>query len=121
MIIDTEFNSAAQVPAKICIRAAELAEDQGFGCVWKGESNSRDPMVLLSAMAARTKTINLGTAIYHIYGRSPISLALQAATFNELSDSRLILGLGVANPIIADWHGEEFDHPLTRMREYLKI
>ena len=70
MIIDTEFNSAAQIPSKICVHAAELAEKQGFGCVWKGESNSRDPMVLLSAMAARTSSIDLGTAIYHIYGRS---------------------------------------------------
>jgi alkanesulfonate monooxygenase SsuD/methylene tetrahydromethanopterin reductase-like flavin-dependent oxidoreductase (luciferase family) len=121
MIIDTEFNSAAQVPSKICIQAAELAEAQGFGCVWKGESNSRDPMVLLAAMAARTKHVNLGTAIYHLYGRSPITLALQAATFNEFSDGRLILGLGVANPVIAGWHGEEFSHPISRLKEYLEI
>ena len=121
MIIDTEFNSAAQIPSKICVHAAELAEKQGFGCVWKGESNSRDPMVLLSAMAARTSSIDLGTAIYHIYGRSPITLAAQAATLNEFTDGRLILGLGVANPIIAGWHGEGFDRPLARMKEYLEI
>jgi alkanesulfonate monooxygenase SsuD/methylene tetrahydromethanopterin reductase-like flavin-dependent oxidoreductase (luciferase family) len=78
-------------------------------------------MVLLSAMAARTERVNLGTAIYHVYGRSPISLALQAATLNEFSGGRLILGLGVANPIIAGWHGEEFNHPLSRMKEYLEL
>lgn len=121
MIIDTEFNSAAQIPSKICVDAAVLAEKQGFGCIWKGESNSRDPMVLLSAMAARTSRVDLGTAIYHVYGRSPISLAAQAATLNEFSDGRLILGLGVANPIIADWHGSDFKRPLARMREYLEI
>ncbi len=121
MIIDTEFNSAAQIPMKICLDAAQVAEDVGFGAVWKGESNSRDPMVLLSAMAAKTSRIDLGTAIYHIYGRSPITLALQAASFNEMTDGRLILGLGVANPIIAGWHGETFDRPLRRIREYLEI
>jgi alkanesulfonate monooxygenase SsuD/methylene tetrahydromethanopterin reductase-like flavin-dependent oxidoreductase (luciferase family) len=121
VIIDTEFNSAAQIPSKICVDAAVLAEQQGFGCVWKGESNSRDPMVLLSAMAARTSTLDLGTAIYHVFGRSPVTLGFQAATFNELSDGRLILGLGVGNPIIAAWHGEKFDRPLRRMREYVEI
>lgn len=121
MIIDTEFNSAAQIPSKICLDAAVLAERQGFGCVWKGESNSRDPMVLLSAMAARTTTLDLGTAIYHIFGRSPVTLGFQAATFNELSDGRLILGLGVGNPVIAAWHGDKFERPLRRMREYVEI
>jgi alkanesulfonate monooxygenase SsuD/methylene tetrahydromethanopterin reductase-like flavin-dependent oxidoreductase (luciferase family) len=121
VIIDTEFNSAAQIPSKICLDAAVLAERRGFGCVWKGESNSRDPMVLLSAMAARTTTLELGTAIYHIFGRSPVTLGFQAATFNEMSDGRLILGLGVGNPIIAAWHGERFDRPLRRMREYVEI
>jgi alkanesulfonate monooxygenase SsuD/methylene tetrahydromethanopterin reductase-like flavin-dependent oxidoreductase (luciferase family) len=121
VIIDTEFNSAAQIPANICLDAAVLAEECGFGCVWKGESNSRDPMVLLSAMAARTTTLDLGTAIYHVFGRSPVTLGFQAATFNELSNGRLILGLGVGNPIIAAWHGEKFDRPLRRMREYVEI
>ncbi len=121
MIIDTEFNSAAQVPARESVEAAVLAEERGFGCVWKGESNSRDPMVILSAMAARTSRIGVGTAIYHIFGRTPVSLAIQAATLNDLSGGRLILGLGVANPTIAGWHGETFDHPLRRMREYVEV
>jgi alkanesulfonate monooxygenase SsuD/methylene tetrahydromethanopterin reductase-like flavin-dependent oxidoreductase (luciferase family) len=121
VIIDTEFNSAAHIPAKICVDAAVLAEQQGFGCVWKGESNSRDPMVLLTAMAARSTTLDLGTAIYHVFGRSPVTLGIQAATFNEFSDGRLILGLGVGNPIIAGWHGEKFDRPLRMMREYVEI
>lgn len=121
MILDTEFNSAAQVPARICVDAAVRAEQHGFGCVWKGESNSRDPMVLLSAMAARTTTLDVGSAIYHVFGRTPVSLAIQAATLNEFSRGRLILGLGVANPVIAGWHGETFDRPLRRFREYLEV
>lgn len=121
MLIDTEFNSAAQIPSKICVDAAELAEQRGFRCVWKGESNSRDPMVLLSAMADRTKTLDLGTAIYHVYGRTPVTLAAQAATLNEFADGRLILGIGVANPIIAGWHGDNFERPIARLKEYLEI
>lgn len=121
MIIDTEFNSAAQVPAKICADAAVLAEERGFGAVWKGESNSRDPLVLLTAYAARTSRLELGTAIYHMYGRSPVTLGIQAATLNEYADGRLLLGLGVANETIAAWHGDTYDRPLRRIREYIEI
>lgn len=121
MIIDTEFNSAAQIPSDICLRAAVAAERQGFGCVWKGESNSRDPLVLLSAMAALTSKVRLGTAIYHVYGRSPVTMGIQAATFNEMSGGRLLLGLGVGNGTISGWHGEDFSRPVRMAREYIEI
>jgi alkanesulfonate monooxygenase SsuD/methylene tetrahydromethanopterin reductase-like flavin-dependent oxidoreductase (luciferase family) len=121
MDFDVEFNSGAFYPAAGTVELAQVAEDKGFGAVWKGESNSTDPMVLLSAMAARTRTIGLGTAIYHIYGRSPVTLGIQAATLNDLSEGRLLLGLGVANQPIASWHGGIFDKPIRRIREYAEI
>ncbi|TMA04395.1 MAG: LLM class flavin-dependent oxidoreductase, partial [Deltaproteobacteria bacterium] len=121
MIYDIEINSAAHYPAPGVIELVELAEKVGFGAFWKGESNSTDPMVLLSAAASRTKTIKLGTAIYHIYGRSPVTLGIQSATLQDLSGGRLLLGLGVANKSIAGWHGGVFDRPLRRAREYIEI
>src|ERR1051325_6045496 len=121
MIYDVEINSAAHYPAAGVIGLIELAEQVGFGAVWKGESNSTDPLVMLSGVASRTKKIKLGTAIYHIYGRSPVTLGIQAATLQDLSDGRLLLGLGVANKSIAGWHGGVFDRPLKRAREYIDI
>jgi alkanesulfonate monooxygenase SsuD/methylene tetrahydromethanopterin reductase-like flavin-dependent oxidoreductase (luciferase family) len=121
MIYDIEINSAAHYPASGVVGLIELAEQVGFGAFWKGESNSTDPIVLLSAVASRTKTIKLGTAIYHIYGRSPVTLGIQAATLQDLSSGRLLLGLGVANKAIAGWHGGVFDRPLKRAREYIDI
>jgi alkanesulfonate monooxygenase SsuD/methylene tetrahydromethanopterin reductase-like flavin-dependent oxidoreductase (luciferase family) len=121
MKYDVEFNSGAFYPAAGTVELAEIAEDKGFDAVWKGESNSTDPLVLLSAMAARTRRIGLGTAIYHIYGRSPVTLGIQAATLNDLSGGRLLLGLGVANQPIASWHGGTFDKPIRRIREYAEL
>ncbi len=118
---DVEFNSGAFYPASAAVRLAEIAEERGFDAVWKGESNSTDPLVLLSAMASRTSRIKLGTAIYHVYGRSPVTLGIQAATLNDLSDGRLLLGLGVANKTIAGWHQGTFDRPLRRVREYVEV
>lgn len=121
MIYDIEINSAAHYPAAGVIDLVEVAEAVGFGAFWKGESNSTDPLVLLSAAASRTKTIKLGTAIYHIYGRSPVTLGIQSATLQDLSAGRFLLGLGVANKNIAGWHGGVFDRPLRRAREYIEI
>lgn len=121
MTYDIEINSAAHYPASDVVDLVERAEGAGFAAFWKGESNSTDPMVLISAAASRTKTIKLGTAIYHIYGRSPVTMGLQAATLQDLSGGRLLLGLGVANRAIAAWHGGVFDRPLRRAREYIEI
>ncbi len=120
-IYDIELNSAAHYPVSGIVELSPLVEEAGFGAIWKGESNSTDPLVLLSAVAARTKKLKLGTAIYHIYGRSPVTLGIQAATLQDLSAGRLLLGLGVANTTIAAWHGGTFDRPLRRIREYVEI
>ncbi|MBI3934548.1 MAG: LLM class flavin-dependent oxidoreductase [Acidobacteria bacterium] len=121
MVYDIELNSVAHYPTNGLIELASLIEDAGFNAFWKGESNSTDPMVTLSGMAARTRTLKVGTAICHIYGRSPITMGVQAATLQDLSGGRLILGLGVANKTIASWHGGVFDRPLRRIREYVEI
>lgn len=121
MRIDIEFNSAGHVPSPGILEAAPIAEEKGFGAIWKGESNTREPMVVLSAIAARTTRIELGTAVYHIFARSPVTAGILAATLNELSQGRFILGIGCANATLASWHGLEYDKPIGRMREYIEI
>jgi alkanesulfonate monooxygenase SsuD/methylene tetrahydromethanopterin reductase-like flavin-dependent oxidoreductase (luciferase family) len=121
MIYDIELNSAAHYPVRDIVELSPRIEDAGFGAFWKGESNSTDPFVLLSAIGARTKTLKLGTAIYHIYGRSAVTLGIQSATLQDLTGGRLLLGLGVANKTIAGWHNGVFDRPLRRAREYIEI
>ena len=121
MVYDIELNSAAHYPVAGIVELSPLIEQAGFGAFWKGESNSTDPLVLISGIAARTRTLKLGTAIYHIYGRSAVTLGVQSATLQDLSGGRLLLGLGVANKTIASWHGGTFDRPLRRAREYIDI
>lgn len=121
MKIDIEFNSGAQLPMDAIPRLAQLAEAHGFDCAWGGEANNKDPTVMLSAMAAVTKRLKVGSAIYHILGRTPATLALQAVGLDELSQGRFLLGIGSSNPTIAKWHGQVFDRPLGRVREYIEI
>jgi len=121
VIYDIELNSAAHYPVAGIVDLSPSIEQAGFGAFWKGESNSTDPLIMISAIAARTRTLKLGTAIYHIYGRSAVTLGIQSATLQDLSGGRLLLGLGVANKTIASWHGGTFDRPLRRAREYIDI
>lgn len=121
MKIDIEFNSGAQLPMDAIPELARMAEASGFDCAWGGEANNKDPTVMLSAVAAVTTTLKVGSAVYHILGRTPATLALQAAGLDELSRGRFFLGVGVSNPTIAGWHGLAMDRPLARVKEYLEI
>src|SRR3989449_9329039 len=121
VIYDIELNSAAHYPVAGIVDVSPLIEQASFGAFWKGESNSTDPLILLAAIASHTRKLRVGTAIYHIYGRSAVTLGIQSATLQDLSGGRLLLGLGVANKTIAAWHGGTFDRPLRRAREYIEI
>jgi alkanesulfonate monooxygenase SsuD/methylene tetrahydromethanopterin reductase-like flavin-dependent oxidoreductase (luciferase family) len=121
MKIDIEFNSGAQLPMDAIPELAQLAEAHGFDCAWGGEANNKDPTVMLAAIAAVTTRLKIGSAVYHILGRTPATLALQAVGLDELSSGRFLLGIGSSNPTIAKWHGQNFDHPLGRVEEYLGI
>jgi alkanesulfonate monooxygenase SsuD/methylene tetrahydromethanopterin reductase-like flavin-dependent oxidoreductase (luciferase family) len=121
MKIDIEFNSGAQLPMDAIPELAQLAEAHGFDCAWGGEANNKDPTVMLAAIAAVTKRLKIGSAVYHILGRTPATLALQTVGLDELSNGRFLLGIGSSNPTIAKWHGQTLDHPLGRVEEYVEI
>lgn len=96
------------------------AEDAGLDSVWHVEIN-REPFVPLTAIAARTKRIRLGTGVA-IWARSPILASLVAANLDELSGGRFLYGLGTGPP---DWnrrfHGMSYERPARRIREYVDV
>ena len=57
----------------------------------------RDSLTLLMAYAAATERIKLGTGVLPIYSRTPVATAQQAATIDEFSGGRMVLGLGVSH------------------------
>ena len=64
---------------------------------------------------------NGGRAVGRLAYNLDVTLGIQSATLQDLSDGRLLLGLGVANKTIASWHNGVFDRPLRRAREYIEI
>ena len=107
---------------KALIERIKIAEDVGVEAVFTAETWGRDQFSLLTQIALATSKINLGTGIAPVFGRSPGVLAMTAATLDELSGGRMILGLGTSGDrVIEHWHGEKFEKPLQRTKEYIEI
>jgi alkanesulfonate monooxygenase SsuD/methylene tetrahydromethanopterin reductase-like flavin-dependent oxidoreductase (luciferase family) len=104
------------------IRLVQEAERLGYSVVWTAEAYGSDAATVLTWIAAHTTTIDVGSAIFQIPGRSPAMTAMTAATIDTLSGGRFRLGLGVSGPQVSEgWHGVRFDKPLGRTREYIDI
>lgn len=100
----------------------KVAEEVGVEAVFTAETWGRDQFSLLTQIALQTSKIKLGTGIAPVFGRSPAVLAMTAATLDELSGGRVILGLGTSGArVIEHWHGEKFSKPIQRTREYVEI
>ena len=78
---------------------ARIADETGFFGLWLTDSSlhSRDCWTLLGALALRTERIHLGTAVTHPRTRHPALAAVCAATLDELSGGRAILGVGAGD------------------------
>jgi F420-dependent oxidoreductase-like protein len=101
---------------------ARDAEALGYDAIWVSELYSFDAFTTLTHIACGTERIRLGTNIANIYARSPAMLASTAASLDQLSGGRLILGIGVSGPqVIEGWHGVPYDRPLRRTRETIEI
>jgi F420-dependent oxidoreductase-like protein len=98
------------------------AERLGYSVVWAAEAYGSDAVTVLAYLAAKTSTIELGSAVLQIPARTPTMTAMTAATLDALSGGRFRLGLGVSGPQVSEgWHGVRFAKPLARTREYVDI
>ena len=104
------------------VELARLAEERGYEAVFVPESWGYDAITTLAELAVQTRRIKLGTGIVPVWSRTPALLAMTAASLDELSGGRFILGLGISGPIvIQDWHGVPFERPIQRTRETIAI
>jgi F420-dependent oxidoreductase-like protein len=97
-------------------------ERAGLDTVWVAEAYGFDSPTLMGYLAAKTETIEIGSAILNIYSRTPGLLAQTAAGLDNVSGGRAILGLGASGPqVIEGWHGMPYERPLGRTREVVEI
>ncbi len=110
------------LPPALAVDYGVRAEESGFRAAWFPEITFGDAFGPATAAATRTSRIEVATGVVGIWSRSPVTLALQAATLNELSGGRLMLGLGVqARGYVEGWHGRSYTRPVRAMREFVAI
>lgn len=105
-------------PADV-VATARSAEEVGADGVMVSEA-SHDPFVTLSAVAAATERVALGTSVAIALARTPMTLAYAAHDLQALAHGRLLLGLGTQiAPHVTRRYGMPWSRPVARMREYL--
>ena len=108
-------------PAEI-VECVKLAESLGYESAWVAEGHGGDQFSILSACATQTSTIKLGTAISSVFVRSIPTIAMAAATVDQISDGRFILGLGSSHRVqVKPEHGIDYAKPITLVRESVEI
>jgi len=109
---------------------AERAEAAGFDSVWIGDSLTarprHEPLTLMSAIAARTRRVRIGTGVLLPALRNPVVLAHVVGTLDRVAEGRVILGVGIAadTPAIRREFaaaGVPFERRVGRFLETLEI
>lgn len=87
-------------PVPAIVERARRAEAAGYDSIWMADEKFyRDPWVVLSAVAAGTSRLRLGTGVTEPYSRHPALIAMAMATLAEVAEGRrLVIGLGSGGP-----------------------
>ncbi len=101
---------------------AEKAERNGFHSIWVTEL-FRSSFEQLTFLSSFTNEIKIGSAITLAFTRSPLVTVISALDIDELSEGRLILGIGSgAMNTNRKWHNFlDFDHPSKRIESFYKV
>src|SRR5437588_471599 len=104
------------------LNIVQEAERLGYDSVWAAEAYGSDTATVLGWLAGQTSKIRLGSGIFQMPARSPAMTAMTAATIDQLSNGRMIVGIGSSGPQVAEgWHGQRFARQLQRTREYVAV
>jgi F420-dependent oxidoreductase-like protein len=104
------------------LEVVQEAERLEYDSVWTAEAYGSDAATVLAWLAAQTARIRLGSAIFQMPGRTAAMTAMTAATIDQLSGGRMMLGIGSSGPQVAEgWHGQRFARQLQRTREYIGV
>jgi probable F420-dependent oxidoreductase len=100
------------------VELARHAERLGYTDAWSYESFGPDAFAPLAAAAVAAPKLRLGSAIVPVFTRPPALIAMSAATVQQISGGRFVLGLGISTaPIVERWMGVPYRNPHTRLRE----
>ncbi len=117
---------SARIGSKGGIRAlvadAVVLEAAGFDQVWvSNDLFGQSGIVGLSAIAAGTSQIKIGSGVLDPVSLHPVQIAMAASSLQELSGDRFLLGLGAGSDVFFGWAGLSPARPVPRTRDAIAI
>jgi 5,10-methylenetetrahydromethanopterin reductase len=117
-----EVELVADRPVEEVVSLAQVAEDEGFDCVWVTDHyNNRNPFVTLTAVAGATEEVSIGPGVTNPYYAHPAYTANAVATLDEYSGGRARLGIGPGDPNTLAALEVERDSPLYEVLDAVKL
>jgi alkanesulfonate monooxygenase SsuD/methylene tetrahydromethanopterin reductase-like flavin-dependent oxidoreductase (luciferase family) len=102
----------------VIVRAAELADELGYEVFAVPEGWGLDSTPVLTEIALRTTRIQVASGVLSVWGRTPATLAMTAATLQQISGGRYVLGLGASTPALVEgFHDTPFERPAAKLRD----
>jgi alkanesulfonate monooxygenase SsuD/methylene tetrahydromethanopterin reductase-like flavin-dependent oxidoreductase (luciferase family) len=102
----------------VIVRAAVLADQLGYETFAVPEGWGLDAVPVLTEIALRTATVRLVSGVMSVWGRTPATLAMTAATLHQVSGGRYVLGLGASTQALTEgFHDVPFEHPAAKLRD----
>ena len=110
--------------------ACQIADRIDFDSIWSMDHSNvpqwknavvNDAWLLLAAIGAVTRNVELGTCVTDAIRRHPSTIALSSITLDRLTNGRAILGIGAGEAQNVVDFGIEFKKPVTKFREQLEV
>jgi 5,10-methylenetetrahydromethanopterin reductase len=119
--MNLSVNLMPEAPVSELVTLAKTAEELGFHRIWVYDEGlaMRDVYVTMTAIAAATSAVHIGTGITNPYTRHPSTTAAAIATLHEFSGGRAFLGLGAGGSLTLGPLAVDRSKPLTATRETL--
>jgi alkanesulfonate monooxygenase SsuD/methylene tetrahydromethanopterin reductase-like flavin-dependent oxidoreductase (luciferase family) len=103
---------------EVIVEAAVLADELGYETFSVPEGWGLDSTPVLTEAALRTARIRLASGILSVWGRTPATLAMTAATLHQVCEGRYVLGLGASTrALVEGFHDLPFERPAGKLRE----
>ena len=104
----------------VIVRTATLADELGYELFAVPEGWGLDSAPVLAEIAIHTARIQLASGVLSVWGRTPATLAMTAATLDQISGGRYVLGLGASTrALVEGFHDTLFEHPAGKLRDVL--
>src|SRR6202040_2406154 len=102
----------------VIVRTAVLADELGYEVFALPEGWGLDSTTVLTKIALGTRRIQVASSVLSVWGRTPATLAMTAATLQQISGGRYVLGLGASTQALAEgFHDVPFEHPAAKLRD----